>query len=91
MLSSIVWTRQSQLWPAADSAAVTEIRTTPNAKILQVWLAGGHLETLTRMFADMETWGRSVGCQAIQINGREGWERVLPGLTRRAVVLAKEL
>lgn len=91
VLASVVWTGKSQFWPANDSAAITEIITMPAGKIFQVWLAGGRLETLKAMFADMEAWGRSVGCKAIQVTGREGWERVLPGMSRRAVVLAKEL
>jgi len=91
ILATIAWTGRSQLWPAEDAVAVTEVITTPNVKVFNVWLAGGNLATLKAMFADMEAWGRSIGCRVIQIMGREGWQRALPGMTRSAVVLTKEL
>jgi hypothetical protein len=39
----------------------------------------------------IESWARTMGCYAIEIVGREGWQRVLPDYKRTAVVLEKPL
>ena len=66
---------QAQLWLGERSAMVLQLLTPP--PIVHIWLAGGDLDDLLSMRGGMEAWGRSQGCEAVTINGRRGWARVL--------------
>lgn len=66
---------QAQLWRGERSAMVLQLMTPP--PIVHIWLAGGDLDDLLSMRGGMEAWGRSQGCEAVTINGRQGWRRVL--------------
>lgn len=83
--------RRASLWPLENSAGVTQVQDRPNGRILLIWMAGGDLDELLHYLPAMETYARVQGCDAIEVNGRAGWERVLPGFTRKSVVLTREL
>ena len=79
------------LWPMQRSAAVTQIHEHPNGRVLRLWLAGGDLDELRHFLPAADNYGRMMGCMAVEIEGRPGWERVLEGYKKRRVILVKEL
>jgi hypothetical protein len=82
----------SQLWSAEDAAAVTTIDVYPNGdKSVQVWLAGGTLESVVRITGYIEEWARTKGAKCVKISGRRGWLRALDGYREAAVIMQKEL
>jgi hypothetical protein len=66
---------RAQLWMGDGAAMVLQLLTPPPT--LHIWLAGGELGGLLDMRGGMEAWARSQGCEAVTINGRRGWDRVL--------------
>lgn len=75
---------------------VTEVFTTPRGQQCRIWAAVGTHENSAKdetllLYAAIEKWAREIGCVAIEIWGRKGWLRWLPGYRQTAVVLEKEL
>ena len=73
-------------------AWITEIQQYRDVKILLITFAGGEesIGFLKDVFSFMERWGRELECDAIEIQGRPGWERLL-GMERISVTLRKKL
>ena len=88
---------ESQLWGYYDGTfrgvVATQIRNSRKGAMLLVWVCYGidAKGLLASCYAEIENWAREKGCKRVQIVGREGWERVLPGFKRKAVVLEKRL
>ena len=72
-LREMVVRGEAQFWPALDSAMLTELNTTGNT--LHIRLFGGNMDTLRDMLPVIEDYGRALGCTAITLTGRRGWER----------------
>lgn len=83
--------QRATFWPMANSAAVTQVMDYPKGKVLRVWLAGGDLNELTHFLPAGENYARMNGCIGVEMEARPGWERVLKGYRKHAVVLVKEL
>jgi hypothetical protein len=66
-----------QLWVNGDSAAITQILTYPQKKVLNVFLAGGDKDDLLDMLDSAKMWGAQQGCESILMSGRPGWLKVL--------------
>lgn len=66
-----------QLWAAAEGCAVTEIVVYPRKKVLNIFLAGGKLDSLREMAPDMRRWAEAQGCASATLTGRRGWVRAL--------------
>ena len=66
-----------QLWPAKNSAAVTEIVQYARKRVLNVFLAGGDLSEIVGGLDAATEWAKAQGCESITLYGRKGWERVL--------------
>src|SRR5437773_4119592 len=85
----------AQLWTGEDSAIVTELKQTPQQKILLFWLAAGNLTELRGMARGIEEWGRQQHCDKAQLIGRRGWERSAlvteDGWKAVSIVMEKEL
>lgn len=84
----------AQLWDVPghpDNVIVTRLIQEPHRLVCLVWLASGELAPLLERYEDVEAWAVAVGADAMRIQGREGWARVMPGFKRTAVVLEKEL
>lgn len=79
-----------QLWPAPNSAAVTEIVEYARKKVLHVFLAGGDLAEVVDGIESVADWGRKQGCHSMTISGRKGWERVLDKHGFRPVLVTME-
>jgi hypothetical protein len=82
---------RAQFWPMPESACVTVVQDYPKGRALRVWLAGGDLDDLVKHLPVLDNYGREQGCGAIELEGRRGWERVLPGYRATRVVLRKEI
>jgi NADPH-dependent ferric siderophore reductase len=82
----------AQLFDPGDGGViVTRLVQEPTRLVCLVWLASGELGPLLAKYREVEAWAAAQGADAMRIQGREGWELVLPGFHRVAVVLEKEL
>jgi hypothetical protein len=88
-----VLTGNMQLWPAEDAAAITEIVVFPRKKILNIFLAGGNMDTIVDMNESAAAFAKANGCDALTIAGRRGWARVLldHGWSAQFTTLTKEI
>jgi hypothetical protein len=75
------------LFKAPNSAAVT----CAYGKSLRVGLAGGDLQELLGIEKEICSHARTNGFTSVEIIGRPGWERMLNGYRRTAVLMRKEL
>lgn len=88
--------QKSQLFIALDNrkvcfAWITEIEQYPTQKVLCVTFAGGKIMPFIHEVADMmERWAREIKCDAMEIYGRPGWEKIFK-VKRTSVMLRKEL
>ncbi len=83
---------RAQLWCGRDSALVTEIQRHPRRKVCRIWLAAGRLgELVDDMLPAVEAWAAGRGCDGVEVVGRPGWARVLPGYTQPHTILEKRL
>lgn len=83
-----------QEWLGDRSAIITELKQTPQQRILLFWLAAGEMDELRAMAGPICEWGRSIGCHKAQLIGRRGWERsaiVQDGWKFVSIVMEKEL
>jgi hypothetical protein len=75
--------RDMQLWVATldfdiVAVCVTEIRNYPCKKILTIFAsAGWQLDSWLDFLTPILEWGKAQGCNASELYGRPGWERVL--------------
>lgn len=84
---------RAQLWAADEGAMVTQCVDDGAERTLHVWLAGGRLTSILALREGLEAWARGLGCEAITIEGRSGWARVLGahGYRRRGKFLRRSL
>lgn len=89
---------QAQLWGYAKNgqvtfAAATRVHEMAQGKLCTIWVGAGEgtPEVFRQVHDAIESWALSIGCYALEIVGREGWQRLIPGYTREAVVLVKPL
>lgn len=81
-----------QFWTASNSCVITTIDIFPRLKQLTIIIGAGDLEEIDAVIRPViETWAKSIGCEALIIFGRPGWQRALEGYKRTAVVLEKRL
>lgn len=88
--------QQLWVWSSADgrvrATCVTEIVRYPLSKRCNLFLAAGEgMSAWIGALAAIEEWARAQGCDAIDCQGRAGWERVLPGYVKTHVNLKKDL
>ena len=57
---------------------------------MQLWSAGGD-DGKPHVLESVEKWARDNDCEAIELRGRAGWERVLKDWDLRQIILEKEL
>lgn len=87
---------ECQLWSYHDGEQFrgvvgTRIHEMARGKLCSLWLcvATEAPELMDGMFAEIERWARSIGCYGMEISGREGWLKKLPGFKKKAVLLEK--
>lgn len=75
--------RNKQLWVATYdhdliAVCVTEITIYPCKKVLTVFASAGiRMDSWLDFLQPIMAWGKSQGCEAAEIYGRKGWERIL--------------
>jgi hypothetical protein len=87
-------TGEMQLWIAEplQLACLTEVILYPHQRWCRVAFAAGRDLRLCRAgLALIEAWARAKGCVGVEIEGRAGWVRALPGYSCAQVILRKEL
>jgi hypothetical protein len=90
--------KDCQLWSYHDGekfrgVVATRIHRTTIGLMCSLWVCIGldADELMEGVHNEIERWARDIGCYALEIVGREGWQRKLPGYTRKAIVLEKRL
>lgn len=87
-------TGANQLWVVVDGsvklALITEVQQFPKERICVMFLAGGDGSYAQPLAETVEQWAKEFGCDAVEIYGRPGWEKVLK-YKRTHVVLRKDL
>ena len=88
----------AQLWCGIERGAiaiimVTEIRKQPRLKAMRIWLMAGSdaAQWIAARSAAIEEWAAKSGCSRLEMVGRKGWLRRLPGWSPTNVVMSKEL
>lgn len=83
------------LWlsePDRACAMLTQITEYPRADVLVIFAIAGRLPRNWRaMLATLEDHARSIGCSQVEVWGRKGWARKLPGYEPGQIVLRKNL
>lgn len=86
-----------QLWLWLDGetpvfGAVTEIVDYPGKRVLAAPWVGGRMspDAVEALMAAWTSWGRSLGCAAVEGYGRDGWARTA-GLERIGVLMEREI
>lgn len=74
-----------------NSAGILEIVEYPKYKSCRIWLAGGEMDELLKVYPKIQLWAKCKGCKKIEILGRKGWEKVFKDHKKEAVLLTKEL
>lgn len=64
-----------QLWPARETALVSQLINYPKRKSIHIFLAGGNIDELINMEESVFSWARSQGCDMLTFSGRLGWSR----------------
>jgi hypothetical protein len=87
-----------QLWSYHDGerfrgVVATRIMPTSLGRLCSLWVCIGldADDLIEGVHDEIERWARMIGCYALEIVGRAGWQKKLPGYTRKAVVLEKRL
>lgn len=64
-----------QLWPANQTALVTQLIEYPKRKSIHVFLAGGNIDEIVNMEDSVFSWAKEQGCDMLTFTGRLGWGR----------------
>lgn len=82
---------KARIWNRGDAAGVTEVLNFPQKRVCNIWLAGGNMESLLTMLDDVLVWAKENNCSEVTVQGRKGWQRVLPGFSVRTVELVRSI
>lgn len=95
---SMCVTEEAQLWCAWDTdeneikgTMVTQLRIFPRRRVCMIWIFSGILKECIHLLPEFEDWARGEGCGVVQIQGRRGWIRALPGYHQAMYVTEKKL
>jgi hypothetical protein len=69
-----------QSWTKNETLGVTELVDHQGGRVLNVVLAVGRLEDVVALKPDIIEFGRQHGAKRIRLEGRRGWDAVLPAL-----------
>jgi hypothetical protein len=89
--------RDDQLWiwrtETAYAVGVTRIVVHPKKKVCAIRLVTGRnrREWEKECIARIESWAKSQGCEAMELQARPGWKSVLPDYDMTHIVLEKRL
>jgi hypothetical protein len=69
---------EMQAWVNGDSLVITEVVHYPRVSVVNIVIAVGKLSEVMALQPAIEGFAREHKCQALRMEGRKGWERVLP-------------
>lgn len=92
-VTDMVLDGRAVFWDLGDSFMITEVTDFPAQRHFHIFLAGGQLETLVNMHADVIKLAKALQCDKLTISGRPGWARALKshGWEPYLVTLAKDI
>lgn len=74
------------------AAILTEIVVEPRGKKLRVlMLHGRERRRWLHLLGQLEEWARGIGCDLVEVVGRRGWQRELPGYRFKCMTMEKGL
>lgn len=74
------------------AALVTRMTEFSGGRSMRIQLCGGEgMEDWLPLLSSLEDHAREYSCARVEIEGRKGWLRVLPGYRERAILMGKEL
>ena len=74
-IQAMITAGHAQLWPGERSVVVTQLRETPQKRLLHVFLAAGAMDEIQRLMPIVYEWGTAMGCTGASFTGRKGWAR----------------
>jgi len=80
-----------QLWQGDNSVAFTRIASYPEHSACIIVLSAGDLNEIKALEPGICTWAKRMGCKYVEIFGRRGWQKALPGYKEQHTVLRKGL
>ncbi|MEB2554045.1 hypothetical protein [Burkholderia cenocepacia] len=89
--------RDDQLWiwktDTAFAVGITRIIHYPKQKVCTIRIVTGRnrREWEAQCISQIETWAKSEGCHAMELQARPGWEKALPEYAKTHVYLEKAL
>lgn len=88
--------KHMQLWVylnnGVKACCITQIENRSSGRVCVVYYAaGGYMNEWKHFDEGLGNWAKSHGCVALEALGRPGWERVLKGWNKVAIVMRKEL
>jgi len=86
-LEEMIKSKEYQLFTKDNSAIITSHQ----GKILRIGVGGGNLGTIKEITKKIEKYAKKRKYKYIDILGRKGWEKVLDGYNKKAVLLRKEI
>ena len=86
-LEKMIESGEYQLFAKNNSAIITA----HHGQILRIGIGGGNLVTIKEITKKIEKYAKKRNYKYIDILGRKGWEKVLDGYNKKAVLLRKEI
>lgn len=69
---------EMQAWVNGESLVITEVVHYPRISVVNIVIAVGRLSEVMSLQPAIEIFAREHKCAALRMEGRKGWERVLP-------------
>jgi len=86
-LEKMIESKEYQLFKKDNSAIITA----HHGQVLRIGVGGGNLITIKEITKKIEKYAKKRNYKYIDILGRKGWEKVLDGYNKKAVLLRKEI
>ena len=80
-----------KVWLGNNFAMLTEICASPRLRWVNVFAAGGNLQELQNLEADLVKYAKDNNCSRITAFGRDGWLKVLPGCQKMGVAMYRDI
>lgn len=77
-IAAMVEAGKMQAWVNGDSLVITEVMHYPRVSVVNIVIAVGRLSEVMSLQPAIEDFAREQKCAALRMEGRKGWERVLP-------------
>ena len=86
-----VESRDTLFFPYEQSAALVCSIPKGDTKICQIWMGAGRMQDMRELHALITDWARETGHTEMEIVGRRGWLRAIPGYRERCIMMARPI